>query len=698
MRSRVRIIPRRHHEVCMNLVESIEGQGEPSGGADDARYLCRDLSDLAYVRRILQHAEAPETPLVERLRFLGICCDVLDEIIAVRLDKVAADARAAVLEGIVALRREQQSSFQVLLEAFKGEGVDIDGSAFDREDLPGFDDIFDDAVLPALTPLTVDREHPFPFIPHDQLCLVFEVRQPGAATGASIVVLPLPAGIPDFVPFKRAGRYLRVETLVAACAERFLGAHEIQSVALLRLIRANDLAMAEEFTDLRDEVERTLEARPRNAVLALEISNSAPAHLVRFLEAELLGDRQGFVLRCAWPGIARFAALQNLAATELQARGVKGLFYPRQPAQDLPLLTRHGGDMFAAMREQDVILHWPFHRFDAQLEFLRRAAEDPDVVAIKQTLYRTDDEVVGPLIAAARAGKAVTVVLELEARENERHNVALSRALEAAGARVVYGIIGLKVHAKLLLVIRREGGRLREYANFSTGNYHPGNARHYVDLSLFTADAGLARDLTRVFNYVTGNLADAGTRELIVAPHGLRDFLLGAIAAEAANARRGKPSGIWLKLNSLLDTQVIEALYTASQAGVPINAVIRRHCALRPGVAGMSDGIEVKSIIGRYLEHTRMVCFANGATLPSSQAHVFLSSADWMPRNFDERVEVLVPVKSERVRRMLLNHLMAADLRDTDQSWVLGADGRYRPPQGGGFCAQSYFATTPYVG
>jgi polyphosphate kinase len=344
------------------------------------------------------------------------------------------------------------------------------------------------------------------------------------------------------------------------------------------------------------------------------------------------------------------------------------------------------------------MLHWPYHRFEAQLDFLRRAAEDPDVVAIKQTLYRTDDEVVGPLIAAARNGKAVTVVLELEARENERHNVALSRHLEAAGARVVYGIIGLKVHAKLLLVIRREGGRLREYANFSTGNYHPGNARHYVDLSLFTADSGLARDLTRVFNYVTGNLAEPGTRELRIAPHGLRDFLLDAITAETANARLGKPAGIWLKLNSLLDTRVIDALYDASQAGVPVRAVVRRHCALRPGVAGLSDGIEVKSIIGRYLEHTRMVCFANGAALPSSQARVYLSSADWMPRNFDERVEVLVPVKSDRVRRLLLDHLMTADLLDTDQSWVLQADGRYTPPEAEGFCAQSYFATTPYLG
>jgi len=364
----------------------------------------------------------------------------------------------------------------------------------------------------------------------------------------------------------------------------------------------------------------------------------------------------------------------------------------------VPALTRHGGDLFAAMREQDVILHWPYHRFETQLDFLRQSAADPDVVAIKQTLYRTDEDVVGPLLAAARSGKEVTVVLELEARDNERHNIALSRALEDAGARVVYGIIGLKVHAKLLLVVRREGGRLREYANFSTGNYHPGNARHYSDLSLFTADPETARDLTRVFNYITGNLAEPGTRSLVVAPAGLRDFLLEAIGRETANARLGNPAGIWLKLNSLLDRTVIDALYDASAAGVPVRAVVRRHCALRPGVAGLSAGIEVKSIIGRYLEHARVICFANGAPLPSAQARVYLSSADWMPRNFDDRVEVLVPVKSERLRLMLQNHVMAADLRDTEQSWVLRPDARYDRVSEQGFCAQTYFSTTPYVG
>lgn len=662
-----------------------------------SRYLDRDLSDLAYVRRILEQAGAATTPLAERLRFLGISSHVLDEIIAVRLDKVDATVRPALLEGIVALRLAQQACCQTLLAAVKDHGLDIDAAAFDRRELRGLEDDFDDMILPALTPLTVDREHPFPFIAHDRLCLIFEVRQPGKPAG--VVVLPLPMGIPDFMAVQTGnGRQLRIETLVAAYADRFLGAHEIVSVALFRLIRANDLAIAEDFADLRDEIERTLEARPRNVVLALEISTSAPAHLVRFLEAELLGDGQGFVFRCAWPGVARFAALQRLVNDTLVARGAKGAFYPRQAPQELPVLARHGGDLFAAMREQDVVMHWPYHRFEAQIDFLRRAAEDPDVVAIKQTLYRTDEEIVAPLVAAARSGKAVTVVLELEARENERHNVALSRVLEAVGARVVYGIIGLKVHAKLLLVVRREGGRLREYANFSTGNYHPGSARHYADLSLFTADPGLARELTRVFNYITGNLQEAGTRELVVAPNGLREFLVDAIATEAANARRGKPSGIWLKLNSLLDTKVIDALYEASQAGVPINAVIRRHCALRPGVAGLSDGIEVKSIIGRYLEHTRMVCFANGRPLPSAHARVFLSSADWMPRNLDERVEVLVPVKSERIRAMLLNHVMAADLRDTDQSWLLQPDGSYRSPTPEGFCAQTYFATTPYLG
>jgi polyphosphate kinase len=681
----------------MTSSRSPEAAPDRAPEAQPTRYLDRDLSDLAYVRRILEQAESAVTPLAERLRFLGISGHVLDEIVAVRLDKLAAESRTEVLQGIVALRREQHACFQDLVVRLREEGIDLDASAFDRQEQKGLDEFFDDAILPALTPLTVDREHPFPFIAHDQLALIFEVRHPGSPTG--VVVLPLPAGIPEFVHAPlHGGRQLRVETVIAACAERFLGGHEVAGAALFRLVRANDLPLSEDFDDLRDEVERTLEARPRNAVLALEVSTSAPAHLVRFLEAELFGDGQGFVFRCAWPGIARFGALQACVNEALERRGTPAAFYPKRLPQELPQLARHAGDLFAAMREQDVVLHWPYHRFDTQLDFLRRAVADPDVVAIKQTLYRTDDEVVGPLIAAARNGKSVTVVLELEARENERHNVALSRALEAAGARVVYGIIGLKVHAKLLLVVRREGGVLKEYANFSTGNYHPGNARHYSDLSLFTADPGLARDLTRVFNYVTGNLAAPGTRDLVVAPAGLRDFLIDAIGNEAENAHFGKPSGIWLKLNSLLDHKVIDALYEASRAGVPVHAIVRRHCALRPGVAGLSGTIEVKSIIGRYLEHSRIICFANGAELPSAQARVYLSSGDWMPRNFDDRVEVLVPVKSERIRTMLLNHVMAANLRDTDESWVLHGDGRYERRAAEGFCAQTYFATTPYLG
>ena len=682
-----------------------------------SRYLDRDQSDLAYVRRILDQAEATATPLAERLRFLGISGSVLDEFVAVRLDKVAPVVREAVLEGILLLRRAQQACFARLLVLLREHGIDVDDAAFDAgaagaaaAALP--EDFFDDNILPALTPLTVDREHPFPFIAHDQLSLVFEVRPPGGPT--RVVVLPLPAGLPDFVPLPGSNRQLRVESLIAGSGPRFLGRQEIVSVAMFRLLRAGDLPIADDFADLRDEVERMLEARPRNTVLALEISNTAPMHLVRFLEAELLGDGQGFVFRCAWPGIARFGALQKLVGETLAADRSGRIFYPRQAPQELAILARHGGDLFAAMREQDVVLHWPYHRFEPQLEFLRLAAEDPDVVAIKQTLYRTDDEVVGPLIAAARNGKAVTVVLELEARENERHNVALSRALESAGARVAYGIIGLKVHAKLLLVVRREAGRLREYANFSTGNYHPGNARHYSDLSLFTADPGLGRDLTRVFNYITGNLVEPDSRELVLAPGGLREYLIAAIENEAANARDGRPAGIWLKLNSLLDEPVIEALYRAAAAGVPIRAVVRRHCALRPGVAGLSEGIEVKSIIGRYLEHARMVCFANGAGLPSPDARVYLTSADWMPRNFDERVEVLVPVKSVRIRELLLNHVMAADLRDTAQSWTLRPDVSYaRPPlmvttadasasgdqsAARAFNAQDYFASTPLPG
>lgn len=663
----------------------------------DSPYLDRDLADLAYVDRILAEAGDNATPLVERLRFVAIASAVLDEFVAVRLARVGD--QALMRERVESARRAQYRCFESVLERISGHGLQIESTPFvvNAAEARPWRRLVATNVVPALTPLAVDREHPFPFIAHRQCGLVFELRRDGAH--AERIVVPMPTAIPAYLHApRRESVRRRVETLLAACADELLPGHSVASVAMFRVLRANDLSMTPMFDDLRDAVERGLAERPRNPVVCIEVDDGASPRLRRFLTAALYGHEDGFICATPWPGIARFDDL--LAAVEpwLARRNVSGTHFPVHRPHSSPVLARHNGDGFAAMRAGEFMLHWPYDRFSALTDLLWQAANDPDVVAIKQTLYRTDENVVAPLIAAARAGKDVTVVVELEARENERHNVDLSRALDAAGARVVYGLVDLKVHAKMLLIVRREHGELREYANISTGNYHSGNARHYADLSLFSADPAIARDVARVFNYVTGHLAKPATRRLIVAPGGLRSHLIDAINAEADRARHRRPSGIWLKLNSLLDAPLIDALYSASQAGVPVRCIVRRHCALRPGVAGLSKNIEVRSIIGRHLEHARIVCFANGSPLPSTDARVYLSTGDWMPRNFDERVEVLVPIAAASIKSFLLDHVMGANLRDTSQSWQLQPDGEYRRAQGPAFSAQEFFAATPFIG
>jgi polyphosphate kinase len=460
---------------------------------------------------------------------------------------------------------------------------------------------------------------------------------------------------------------------------------------LFRVYRENDLNLGQDFGDLRTAVEDGLYLRPRNPVVAIETETGVPAAALDFLRSRLTQERDPFVFSSPLPGGGALDALIEVLEAQAQQRRPSELFFESRFPRCNPRWENHDNP-FAAISAADVLLHWPYEQFDPLLAFLRAAARDPDVVAIRQTLYRTNETIVQPLIDAARRGAEVTVVFELEARENERANVELSHRLQAAGAHVVYGVIGLKVHAKLLLVTRREEAGLVSYANISTGNYHPGNARHYTDLCLFTADAAISSDLLAVFNYITGHLRAPVLERLIIAPHGLREHILGRIEREAEHARAGRPAAIWLKLNSLLDGSVCKALRAAADAGVEVHAVVRRHCALLP--ESDDDALRVTSLIGRLLEHPRIVCFANGGPMEGDQAEIHLSSADWMPRNFDERVEVLLPVNDPALRQFLVNEVMRANLDDQAQSWMLTAAGHYRPVTGigEGFCAQTYFA------
>lgn len=663
------------------------------------RYLDRDESDLAYVRRIAAKGDEGAIPLLERLRFLEIAAAILDEFVAVRLPVVAAPSRAVVHAGIASLRCEILRCLGGILPQLAEAGVAlVFPGAVGHDHNPTVDAAVIDAafrrtLLPGLTPLTVDREHPFPQLLHGQRALLLASDQEDGGEAKPLIV-PLSCNLPEYVSLA-PGRWMRSDHLLRVCVDRLLPGRRIRSAALIRVLRLNDLPIADDFRSLRDEVSRGLEERLRNPVSCIEADEHAPGHLLRLAAAHLFKDDgagDGHICTLPWDAIAGLTGLRQLAEKHIARDALRCRTHKPVP---LPAFEQHGGDLFAAMAEGDFLLHSPYHDFAAFTSLLRQAARDPDVVAIRQTLYRTEESVVENLLEAARRGKDVTVVVEIEARENERQNIELSVELERAGAHIVHGIVGLKVHAKLLHIVRREDEALREYAVFSTGNFHPGNAATYGDLTLFTAEPGLAADLRGVLNYVTGHLPAPHSGQLVVAPHALRDTLLECIAREAANAREGQPSGIWFKVNSLLDRAIIDALYDAAAAGVPVRGCVRRHCALRPGMADAAAGIEIRSLIGRFLEHTRLICFGNGAPLPSPRARIFLASADWMPRNFDERVEVLVPINDPRLRQALLHYYMPAYLEDDSDSWVLDADGAYHRLDSTGRSAQEGFLRDP---